>query len=100
MADDSELQPRRYAILPDVEEKDVIAAQDGRPWRKSCGECAFRTSDPQDLGDAYRSMLLAGTTGTHFYCVHRDDDDGSMRICAAYGAVHRREARVAPACLR
>ncbi len=35
----------------DKDGADVIPHPDGRAWLKSCGECAFRTSDPQDLGD-------------------------------------------------
>lgn len=60
---------------------------DGRAWRKACGECALRTSDPQQIGYSYQQWIADGIPGHLFYCIHRYDGD-FVRVCACYAALH------------
>jgi len=79
-------RPEVYPILPDSDgANDYSPHPDGRPWRKACRECAFRTSDPQDLGFYWQEELRHSKEGTVFYCVHRQDD-AHERICACFAA--------------
>lgn len=86
---------RRFPVLPDSDESSsegrVKPHSDGRAWKKACPECAFRTCDPQEVGQRYQSELRAGKPGTVFYCIHREDDR-MHRVCACYAAIHREQA--------
>lgn len=84
------LRTKINPILPDREEGISGSADphpDGRAWRKACGVCALRTSDPQEIGGQHQDKIARGTDETFFYCLHRDDD-GKHRICACYAAIH------------
>jgi hypothetical protein len=74
-------------ILPDLDGSEVDAHTDGLAWKKACSMCAYRTSDPQDLGDAYQRHLRKYDGTAVFYCIHRDDDY-MVRICACYAAIN------------
>lgn len=91
-------RPEVYPLLPDWENglDDMAEAPhpDGRPWRKACKVCAFRTSDPQDLGVAYQQAALGASDETLFYCVHRHDE-GFHRVCACFAAFRARRAALA-----
>jgi len=91
----SHLRPEQYPMLCDYEHDHVgrDIAPDGRPWRKACSDCAFRTNDPQGLGAGYQDAVANCDTDFVFYCVHREDD-GLTRICACWAAL--RVSRAAP----
>ena len=62
-------------------------AEDGRPWKKACGTCAFRrVKKGEDAKDYCRPWTIPEET--HFYCVHRDDK-GEYRVCASFAALQR-----------
>ena len=74
--------------LPDIEGAHVNPHPDYIALRKACPECAFRTSDPQDLGDyGQRGIRRASDVG-RFYCIHRMDGT-HHRVCACWAAIHR-----------
>jgi hypothetical protein len=95
---------RVFPPLPDREFQQVVPAADGRAWLKACVQCAGRTSDPQELGDAYQRDIMAGSSDTAFYCIHRDEDGNDpvydavgvalspVRVCACYAALHPEQA--------
>jgi hypothetical protein len=70
----------------------VIPAKDGRPWRKACADCAFRSHDPQGFGRGYQDMIRYSDPQRDglFYCTHRTDA-GEHRICACYAACRHGE---------
>lgn len=76
-----------FPPLPDSEGSAVRPHSDGQPKRKACEECAFRLSDPQEMGRQYQDRLLEGTPDTLFYCIHRLEQ-GRHRVCACYAAFH------------
>lgn len=81
------LRPEVYPLLPDSDGADsYFPHPDGRPWRKACAECAFRISDPQDMGEHWQRDLRTPPAGSVFYCLHRQDE-GHERICACFAAV-------------
>jgi hypothetical protein len=88
-----------FPPLPDLEGEamtsPLVPHPDGHPWRKACGECALRTSDPQGLGYNYQRWVAEGTPGRLFYCVHRDYA-GFRRVCACYAALHPEQAVPTP----
>ncbi|WP_342152407.1 hypothetical protein [Methylorubrum sp. SB2] len=95
--DGEPLRDEFYPPLPDIENDIVNPAPDGRPWLKGCGECLFRTSDPQGVGLGYADSIRFNNLHAigFFYCVHRKDGDHN-RVCASYaacrtGAHHRSE---------
>lgn len=94
MSDPRHVRNIVFPIWPDAEytTDEVQPAADGRPWMKSCGECAFRKSDPQQIGQAYQEKLADGQPGTVFYCVHTSEENGDNRVCASYACLHRHEA--------
>lgn len=99
----SEFRDEVYPLLPDWEnglDEEVGEAPhpDGRPWRKACAVCAFRTSDPQDLGQHYQQAARDAGPDTLFYCVHRLSD-GYHRVCACFAAFRATERRSAKAAL-
>ncbi|KMO32508.1 hypothetical protein VQ02_23460 [Methylobacterium variabile] len=86
------LRPESYPLLMDYEMDAVIPAKDGRPWRKACPDCLFRTCDPQNVGQGYqRSIRLSDPARDGlFYCTHRTDA-GEHRVCACYAACRHGE---------
>lgn len=92
MARDARLRQQVNPLLIDNDGIGANPHPDGRAWLKSCGECAFRTSDPQELGETYQGRLrrpeTLGGEPAFFYCIHREDD-GCNRICAAFAAFNR-----------
>jgi len=85
-----------FPPLPDMDlesasDQLMAPAADGRPWLKACGECALRTSDPQQLGESYQQWIAKGVAGCVFYCIHRHDQ-GETRVCASYAALHPEQA--------
>ncbi|WP_232629105.1 hypothetical protein [Methylobacterium sp. Leaf118] len=96
-ADGEPLRDEFYPPLPDIEAAIVNPAPDGRPWLKGCGECLFRTNDPQGVGVSYADSIRLNNLHAvgFFYCVHRKDGEHN-RVCASYaacraGAHHRSE---------
>ena len=85
------MRKKLATILPDIDGHDVMPHPDNLAWRKACGECAHRTSDPQALGIYYQRRMMEFDGSSVFYCVHRHDVDYD-RICACYAAVNKIEA--------
>jgi hypothetical protein len=82
------LRAKQNELLPDSDSAaNVNPHPDGRAWRKACGECAFRVSDPQHLGDRYQTKIREFDGESVFYCVHRQDGENN-RICACYAAIN------------
>lgn len=93
-ADGEPLRPEVYPPLHDIENDIVNPAEDGHPWRKACGECLFRTNDPQGVGLGYADSIRHNNLHSEglFYCVHRLDGDRN-RVCASYAACREGDER-------